>query len=455
MNYDNIGCIAMLDISGSMYGDAIDMVKVDAKAFVDKFYDGDQIGINAFHSKARWIYPKGDAPHIVTVNVEESGGVEVSKEKEEAREAIEQISAGGRTNISAAIILANEMIKTSDAGKKAFFLFSDGYHNEGQNPCEVLGAEPPIYIGALGNWIKEEYFRELKNKNPKSRIFTRPNPYDVETMFNEIRGDLVEGMLLCNQFSQYRKGTDYLIREFIVPADSSRTQVSVVWTNSKYRYISSGFAQNCFQALLIDPTGKTTDLKPGIVQDGYCIFNEENMMPGKWKCLIQYAGLGDDMGGTVGVVSLDSKTKINIKAPGFSERNQPVSFRLQAECEKEILEGLTVRAIIRKPLASAEHALNRLEKQIKSLKLAEPNGRKLEDIDKLNLLYMSQPEKYPEFGYQRQFGAAEFSKDGTYDYILEKPEVPGVYEAEFTVEGINKVTGQPFSCVKSESVWIG
>lgn len=94
------------------------------------------------------------------------------------------------------------------------------------------------------------------------------------------------------------------------------------------------------------------------------------------------------MGGTIGAVSLDCKTKIDIIAPGVSERNQPVSFRLQAEYEKEILEGLTVSAVIRKP-------------------------------------------------------------------ILEKPEVPGVYEAEFTVEGINQVTGQPFSCVKSESIWIG
>lgn len=455
MYNDNIGCIAMLDISGSMRGETVELVKLDAKAFVDKFYDGDQMGVNAFHSKAKWIYPEGASPHIVTVNVEESGGVETSREKDGARAAIDGISAGGLTNISSALTLANEMIKTSDAGKKAFFLFSDGCHNEGQNPCEVLGPEPPIYIGALGNWIKEEYFKELKDKNKKSRIYTRPNPYDVEMMFNEIRSGCVEGMLLCNQCSQYRKGTDYLIQEFLVPADSSKTQISVVWTNQKYRYISSGFARNCFQVLLIDPEGRTTSLKPGIVRDGYCIFNVEHMMPGKWKCLIQYAGLGDDMGGTIGAVSLDCKTNIDITAPGFSERNQPVSFRLQAECEKEILEGLTVSAVIRKPLASAEDALNRLENQIESLKFAEVEGGKLDDIDKLNLLYLSQPEKYPEFGHQRQFGAARFSKDGTYEYILEKPEVPGVYEAEFTAEGINQVTGQPFSCVKSESIWIG
>lgn len=174
MYNDNIGCIAMLDISGSMQGETVELVKLDAKAFVDKFYDGDQMGVNAFHSKAKWIYPTGVSPHIVTVNVEESGGVETSREKDEARAAIDRISAGGRTNISSALTLANEMIKTSDAGKKAFFLFSDGYHNEGQNPCEVLGPEPPIYIGALGNWIKEEYFKEFKDKNKKSRIYTRP-----------------------------------------------------------------------------------------------------------------------------------------------------------------------------------------------------------------------------------------------------------------------------------------
>lgn len=455
MYNDNIGCIAMLDISGSMRGDAVEMVKLDAKAFADKFYDGDQMGVNAFHSTAKWIYPEGDSPSIVTVHVKESGGAESSQEKDEAREAIDKITAGGNTNISSAIILANEMIKTSDAEKKAFFLFSDGCHNEGKNPCEVLEAEPPIYIGALGNWIKEDYFKELKNKNPDSRIYTRPNPYDVEMMFNEIRGGLVDGMLLCNQYSQYRKGTDYLIREFLVPADSSKTQISVVWTNQKYRYISSGFEPNCFQAFLIDPEGRTTNLKPGIVRDGYCIFNAENMMPGRWKCLIQYAGLGDDMGGTVGVISLDCGTKINIKAPDFSERNQPVSFQLQAECEKEILEGLTVRTIIRKPLASAETALNKLEHQIKSVRCAGQDGKELGDLDKLNLLYLSQPEKYPELGYERQFGAAEFSKDGTYEYILEKPEVPGIYEVKFLVEGVNQVTGQPFSCVKSESIWIG
>ena len=141
-----VGFVMMIDVSGSMY-DAIDMVKIDCKAFLRQALPMDQFGVNQFHQQASWVYPSGEDPDIVTVSP-------FKAETQEAANRVENIVSGGNTNIGAAIQLSNPMIGKSVSDINAFVLFSDGSHNTGPAPDTILGNTPPIYVAALGYWMK-------------------------------------------------------------------------------------------------------------------------------------------------------------------------------------------------------------------------------------------------------------------------------------------------------------
>ena len=183
--------VLMLDTSGSMWN-AIDMVKIDAKAFIRQARVGDQFAINEFSDNGSWVYPAGTNPKLLTVK-------EGLHETEAALHYIEKLKTHNMTAMGEAIQIGNQIMKntslTSDL--KAYVILSDGAHNQGVNPVSVLGSEPPVYIAALGN-VSKRYFDQLTAKNPKSRFYNQPNAYQMMLMFNQILADANDNELMLN-----------------------------------------------------------------------------------------------------------------------------------------------------------------------------------------------------------------------------------------------------------------
>lgn len=93
--------VLMLDTSGSM-ADAINMVKIDAKAFVRMARKGDQFAINHFDTNASWVYPDSKNPKLLTVSQD-------LHETKDALNYIEAVSASGVTAMGDAIKLGNQI----------------------------------------------------------------------------------------------------------------------------------------------------------------------------------------------------------------------------------------------------------------------------------------------------------------------------------------------------------
>jgi hypothetical protein len=443
-----VGFVMMLDTSGSMQS-AIPMVKIDAKAFLDEVKKGDQFGVNRFSDNAAWVYPTN--AKIVTITSYPSNEVI------EAKKEIEKLTSHGMTNIGEAITLGNNMIKDATTNTKAFILLSDGEHNEGVAPDQVLGNEPPIYVAGLGYRLKEEYFDKMLAKNTNSRYYYTPDAIGMMQIFNEIRGLAPNSLLTTNQIDKMQ-GSDYKIIKTNVVTDSGEAQISVVWSDNQFTYTSGYPYEKNFNAILYDPQGRKTAHTPEIIDGGYCIFNLKDAVTGEWLVLIQFALSGKpDAHCTTGVVQFGSTTKMMLTTPNTVKLGEPVSIRVILTDNGVPMENVNIHARIVRPLISVDNALIKYAEALKSIQVNNESmvDRMGEDIAKLETFRMQNLHREDIFGVESLFQPLQLSVNGDYEYLFENTNEAGSYTIEVVASGTNRVTGKPVSATQRRSVIIG
>lgn len=441
--------IMMLDVSGSMW-DVINVVKIDAKAFVRQARCNDQFAINRFSDDAQWVYPEGTNPQLVTV----SGDL---RETQAALQPIENLRTYNMTNMGEAIRLGNQMMHNSTitADLKAYVLLSDGLHNQGMDPASILGADPPIYIAALG-YVSMTYFNKLTAKNPKSKLYNKPNAYEMMLMFNQILADSTDSGLMLNDLKSYGKGSDYILEKFQVSAQDNAVKVNVVWTNANYHYTSGEPKANQVNIVLIDPDDRNTDIKPDIAEAGYCIYNLENIKPGEWKVLIQYS-ISETISGTIGGIDFHTDIKSDLLLPSTALSGQPLDIGVSAMCENNPLENLRVTAQISKPKIAASELLDRYGERIDQCMQVDMDetGEASEEsaINKIrqDILLKDGTDIFEKETIQQNLS---LSKDGNYVCSMKDAKEDGIYSVDVKIEGIDSKTGLPFTRLKSGCVGV-
>lgn len=442
--------VLMLDTSNSMRS-AINMVKIDAKAFVRMARKDDQFAINRFASNASWVYPEGNNPKLLTVSQD-------LHETKEALDYIEAVSASGVTAMGKAIKLGNQIMENSKVTTdlKAYVILSDGDHNHGTDPADVLKDNPPVYIAALGR-VSRKYFDRLTAKNPNSKFYNQPNAYQMMLMFNQIIADSNDNELMLNELDNYRKGADYVIKKFQVSAADNSAQVNVVWSDQKYKYTSGTPGGNSINIVLIDPDDKNTDIKPDISENGYCIYNLENVKPGEWKVLIQYS-VPEVITGTVGGVDFYTDIKTNLLLPAGTGTHEALDIRVSVLNEGAVLDNVKVTTQISRPIISEADINEQYAKKLDAImrdsdSSADEEMRSSTALEKLRSEILETEHK-DIFAKQVSTHTLALSKDGEYIVTLEGVDKPGLYNVDAKIDGVNPKTNLPFTRLKSGAFWI-
>jgi len=440
---DTLAVIMMLDNSGSM-GNALPMVKVDAKAFIRCLRPNDQFGINKFNTHAEWLYPTGTNPNILTVSAD-------LKETKASVDKIEDLSITGYTNIGEALTLGNQMINQANTKLKAFVLLSDGAHNEGADPVTILKNEPPIYIAGL-HILTTSYFDKLIAKNSNSRFYNAPNAKDMALMFFQILADSSNASLALKSQKNYSIGSDSFIENFDVSEDTE-TQLNIVWSDKKYRYTSGMLSTNNFNVILYNPDSKKTDIKPDIAEEGYCIFNMKNLQLGRWKVLIQYSVKENAVGTSAGMLfSTSISTTLDI--PIIMNSGEKIAIATNVLFDNNPIEGLTVNARLSKPEFCIDTVMNKFETELKTVRVENEK-----DTDHSRLKIFRQ-EKLDKDGIdilpmKHTMDYLSINKDGAYTLDINDTAEKGVYNVEVKIEGIHPKTKVPFTVIKSASTMVG
>lgn len=169
----------VLDRSGSMDGDRIDVAKQGAQDMVDRLVTDDQSGLVSYASSA-------------TLDKE------LSHNHSATSDAIAALTAGGSTATGDAINLSHQDFGDNARGvgqaKPVMVLLTDGHTNTGSDP--VLQAEKVkddgihLYAIGVGGGINEPELREIASE-PEERYFHHAETVDdVEGVFDDIADDL-------------------------------------------------------------------------------------------------------------------------------------------------------------------------------------------------------------------------------------------------------------------------
>lgn len=444
------GYILMLDTSGSME-DAIEQVKIDAKAFVRESNPKDQFAVNEFSDDARWVYPsKGNKIATVSDDLHET---------KEAAAAIDKLKIRNMTNMVHAIQLSNEMIKQSTADNKAFVLLSDGWHNTSlEDPGDSLNNEPPIYVAGLGPLVSESKFKSLLKKNPNSRYFHKPDAFQMMQIFNEIRALMPEATLLSNQLEHY-KGSYFQKVKSIVNDDSGKVQFTAVWSDARFKYVSENPKGYDLSVYFIDPNKKAVLKRPDISDDGYCIFNFEDARPGTWEMWVEYdlASLNKtDACGTCSAIQFNTSVQMQIIAPNIHQSGQPLTFQVEVLDEGTPVEGLQVKANIVQPLISIKNALVKYADLLKEIEPADELIKEIssEEIARLHLLRGQKINEKDILGVKSTYQTLDFNNNGMYEFTLLDTYEAGSYTIEVTVSGKNPSNGKEILMQKGHSILI-
>jgi hypothetical protein len=369
---------------------------------------------------------------------------------------IDIIHADSLTNMGAAIQLGNKIMNDTNPSTdlKAYVMLSDGYHNWGTDPMTVLDSEPPLYVAALGN-VNTSQFEQLIKKNSKSKMYNQPNAYQMMLMFNNIVAEANDNELMLNDCDGYQAGADYILKKFSVSSEDNSAQLNVVWSDKKYEYTPNQPGGNGINIVLIDPDDNNTDIKPDIAEDGYCIYNLENVKPGDWKVLIQYS-IPDAITGTIGGVDFYTDIKTNMVLPTSIKAGEKLDIKVTPMFENNVMENAKVSAKIATPAMSTDYIMDRYSKEIDSIKNENESEEAMDTSVAINIL-RSNLQKAGHADIFKQNIRTEqlsLSKDGEFVFGDTSNVNNGMCNVDITVEGINPKTGLPFIRLKSGSVFV-
>lgn len=250
-------------------------------------------------------------------------------------------------------------------------------------------------------------------------------------------------------------GRYYIIEEFAIT--SNLAQVCVVWSNKKFRYTNGMPEKNRMSIILCDPDGQKKDYRPEIDENGYCIFNLMNAKPGKWNVFIQYNN-PESFSVTVSAIDRNVKIKTEVAVPLFIESGEIIPIEISVTKNEELLQNLTIRTTIAQPVRSIDETLSLYSSELELVSIPESNDRDEEEvmISKLKILRdnLLKKEGIDLFEKKYSIQLLQQNNNGYYRGSIEDTLVPGIYNIDINIEGIDPETGIQFTSLKQQAVFV-
>jgi Ca-activated chloride channel family protein len=157
--------VLVLDKSGSMNGQKIEMARQAARASIETLRPDDKIGVIAFDETFNWVIPLGPATGL-----------------EEKSKLIAEIAPNGGTKIYQAVQAAYDTIEREPASRRHIILLTDGVSTPGTQEDfprlerEASAKHITISTIGVGDYINRELLLELARKtNGKAHFVENPN----------------------------------------------------------------------------------------------------------------------------------------------------------------------------------------------------------------------------------------------------------------------------------------
>ncbi len=260
-----------IDSSASMRNTDPDNLRIDAaRLFVDLAADNDQLAIVDFDHEAKVLEP---------LSV-------VANNRTALKSAIDRVDSSGETNIGGGMLAAfDQLAERGVPGHgKATVLLTDGVHNTGTDPTEVIPLYVeqgwPVYTVALTDFADEALMKEIASSTG-GRYYSAPTSSALLDIYNRIKQTIKgqdqvassAGTVLVNQTVQNTVNIDTSVQvvEFTYIGPTTEINYYIFYPNGT--------------RVGLDPASPTGTESPDITYvsaDTYEIYQVNNPVAGNW-----------------------------------------------------------------------------------------------------------------------------------------------------------------------------
>ena len=183
--------VLILDRSGSMAGSPLESLKNGAKKFID-------IIDEATDSTSDGQIGSGSHIGIVSFSDVATQDTQLITSVDDLKDAVDALSAGGRTNHSDAFTKALQLFDPASANAKVMVMFTDGVTTAGGDPNTVATLAKSqgviIYvIGLSGNGgIDEQALRDWASDPDSAFVAIAPDDSELEDLFEDLAKNIVK-----------------------------------------------------------------------------------------------------------------------------------------------------------------------------------------------------------------------------------------------------------------------
>lgn len=173
----------VLDVSGSMVGQPLLDVKSGAARFLDKLGKADQAAVIAF----------SDEVNLDPASLDPERETAFSSNLDDAYSLVENLQAGGKTELYNAVEKAVKLTSQLPPGHRAVLVFTDGRNEpadvgDPESPINLAKeANIPVFVIALGQDIDAPYLQRLATETGAYYSFT-PISSELVKVFNDMAG---------------------------------------------------------------------------------------------------------------------------------------------------------------------------------------------------------------------------------------------------------------------------
>ncbi|MCT4687760.1 vWA domain-containing protein [Vallitalea sp.] len=437
----SVSIASLIDQSDSMRSFGyMEPAKTDAATFITIMKEADQIGVVAFSTESRVIYP------LKTIHSDH-------KTINEAINEIKKLSPIYLTNIEQAISQGHQMLNATGNANRAMILLSDGLWTAGGNPLRGLPSDIPIYTIALGDRGQCSILQELARKTNGQYHFS-PDAFELAEIYNQIADDASVATTAINQKQQidsYR----FTTLPLYVPEGSDHVSLAVNWLDESVIYTTGSPGVNQVNILLRDPDGQKIVMPPTFIGNGFVTFHLHDPKPGQWTTGCWCGNMSQNIfRGTVGAFEPNSTIKLNCKLANTDMNcGDQLDLKTILESSKNEIGNIIIKTTIESPVDSKETILEKYKDEIKNTEPDEELMKKgVNEVDaKLNTLHKKLLPHVNIFARRQSPVYAKYSKDGV-EHEPIKLDISGNHTIRVDVEGTILSSNTKFTRTRRLSV---
>ncbi|RLI82204.1 hypothetical protein DRP04_04485 [Archaeoglobales archaeon] len=269
----NVDVALVIDSSGSMsWNDPNDLRKSAAKYFVDLLGIGDWVAVVDFDEDVVvW-------KHLTNIT---SPAV-----KNEIKAAIDKVDSSGMTNIGGGLLYGfNELNSKQTGNRKAAILLTDGFHNTGIHPNQVVPKYKekgwPIYTIALTGDADKDLLKWIASETG-GKYIKAEKAEDLLEIYNDLKRIVKKQSTVQKVSGKLSQGESVTQSVSIDPSIRS-FEVSVSWQGSDldlYLYYPNGTRVELNAS---SPTGTNDPNITYVSTSTYELYTVSNPIPGTWS----------------------------------------------------------------------------------------------------------------------------------------------------------------------------